>query len=111
MTEILVGLDDNPAALDARRVRSSASPPPTGATLRVASAYPYDTDPSRASSPDYAALLEGDTRRAARRASSADVAEAVPGPLAGTRAPPGGRADGRRARRRRLLAPRAASAA
>ncbi len=76
MTEILVGLDDNPAAQDAlafaRRLADT-----TGATLRVASAYPYDIDPSRASSPDYAELLEGDTRALLERVG-AGVAEAVP---------------------------------
>ena len=76
MTEILVGLDDNPAAQDAvafaRRFAAT-----TGATLRVVSAYPYDPDPSRASSPDYAALLEGDTDAMLARVG-ADIAEAVP---------------------------------
>jgi nucleotide-binding universal stress UspA family protein len=61
MTEILVGVDGNAGTEDALAFATRLART-TGAGLRLASAYPYEDQPSRASSPEYAVLLEEDTR-------------------------------------------------
>jgi nucleotide-binding universal stress UspA family protein len=61
MTEILVGVDGSTGTEGALAFATRVART-TGAGLRLASAYPYDDRPSRASSPEYAVLLEQDTR-------------------------------------------------
>jgi nucleotide-binding universal stress UspA family protein len=61
MTEILVGIDGSAGTQDALAFATRFART-TGAGLRLASAYPYEDRPSRASSPEYAVLLERETR-------------------------------------------------
>jgi nucleotide-binding universal stress UspA family protein len=68
MTEILVGIDDAPGSQDAlafaARVAATA-----GASLRLASAFPYSDVPSRASNEAYREFLQGDARALLDRAA------------------------------------------
>ena len=70
MPEIVVGIDDSAGAQDAlafaTRIATS-----TGASLRLASAYPYDDMPSRASNGAYREFLRADTQALLDRAAAA----------------------------------------
>ena len=61
MTEILVGIDESPGAQEAlafaARVAATA-----GATLRLASVFPYSDVPSRASNEAYREYLRSDAQ-------------------------------------------------
>ncbi|HEX5782078.1 MAG TPA: universal stress protein [Solirubrobacteraceae bacterium] len=84
MTEIIVGIDDSPGALDALTFASRLALA-SGASLRLATAFPYSDTPSRVNVAAYRADLESDARKtleAARVATEAAVSgiEAIADP-------------------------------
>ena len=84
MTEIVVGIDDSPGALDALAFAARLAAP-SGASLRLATAFPYGELPLRGAVPAYREILEGDARKtleAAAAATDASVsgAEAIADP-------------------------------
>jgi nucleotide-binding universal stress UspA family protein len=82
MPEIVVGFDDSPGAQDAVAF-AAALAANTGASLRLASAYPYDDVPSRAANRMYREYLRQDCQAALDKAVSkiegvAVVTNAIP---------------------------------
>ena len=69
MSEIVVGFDDSPGAQDALAFAATVAST-TGASVRLASAFPYDDVPSRASNHAYREYLRADCQTALDRAAA-----------------------------------------
>lgn len=69
MTEIVVGIDDSAGAQDALAFATTVANA-TGASLRLASVFPYSDVPSRAPVPAYREFLRGDARALLERAAA-----------------------------------------
>ena len=73
MTEIVVGIDESPGAQDALAFATRVAEA-TGASLRLASVFPYSDMPSRGSVPAYREILRSDAQALLdRTAASLDV--------------------------------------
>lgn len=70
MTEIVVGIDDSPGALDALAFAARLAAP-SGAALRLATAFPYGQPPNRGAVPAYREILRGDARKTLDAAAAA----------------------------------------
>jgi nucleotide-binding universal stress UspA family protein len=90
MTSILIGVDDSPRCEDAVAFGGTLAAA-SGATLVLASAFPYDDTPGRASNPESRAALEAQAeetlRRAAARVEGVDPARVKTVAVASTSAP------------------------
>ena len=69
MSEIVVGFDDSPGAQDALAFAATLASN-TGASVRLASAFPYDDIRSRSSNRTYREYLRGDCQAALDRAAA-----------------------------------------
>jgi nucleotide-binding universal stress UspA family protein len=69
MTEIVVGIDDSPGAQDALAFATRVAEA-TGASLRLASVYPYSEVPSKAPVPAYREFLRSDAQALLDRTSA-----------------------------------------